>query len=580
MGATVAPIILASDATRLSQFGGDKTAWPVYLTLGNVAKAIRRQPNRRATLLLGYLPTSKLECFTENQRKEEKHHLFHYAMSRLLAPLVTPGREGARVMCADGQIRHVFPILAAYIADFPEQCLVACCKESRCPKCLVQHDRRGEPLDEPGINSRPRMQKDILQTLHRHMAGLSNTLKEDGIRDDVYAPFWADLPHVDIFSCLTPDILHQLHKGVFKEHLVEWCINLAGAEELDARFQTMTSHAGLRHFKKGISVLTQWTGTEAKHLQKVFLGVLSGTVHSDVIKAVRAILDFIYYAHFSSHSTKTLAYMEVALQEFHKHKEIFVKLEQRTHYNIPKVHAMQHYISAIHTRGTADGYNTELPEQLHINLAKEGYRASNRRDYIEQMVRWLRRQESVNTFTAYLEWAMPEGYAADLDSASVDQDKDLDCDEMAPTDLPEVPGEEGQTEQTTQSANISWGGLTMHTLAKHVPLPMTTVYTLQEKYGAHDFLPCLRVFIQQHIPNCDVLPSNIDHFDVYKRVKLSYTSLQSFGDPPEEDTIRATPVMPSRRAGRQPTPAHFDTALVDVFGEAEPMGMKGILIAG
>jgi hypothetical protein len=77
--------------------------------------------------------------------------------------------------------------------------------------------------------------------------------------------------------------------------------------------------------------------------------VLSGTVHSDVIKAVRAILDFIYYTHFSSHSTKTLAYMEVDLQEFHKYTNIFVKLEQQTHYDIPKVHAMQHYISAIHS---------------------------------------------------------------------------------------------------------------------------------------------------------------------------------------------------------------------------------------
>jgi hypothetical protein len=39
-GAVIAPVILASDKTSLSQFGGDKQAWPVYLIIGNISKAI------------------------------------------------------------------------------------------------------------------------------------------------------------------------------------------------------------------------------------------------------------------------------------------------------------------------------------------------------------------------------------------------------------------------------------------------------------------------------------------------------------------------------------------------------------
>jgi hypothetical protein len=30
-GATIAPVILASDKTQLSRFKGDKSAWPVYV---------------------------------------------------------------------------------------------------------------------------------------------------------------------------------------------------------------------------------------------------------------------------------------------------------------------------------------------------------------------------------------------------------------------------------------------------------------------------------------------------------------------------------------------------------------------
>jgi len=45
--------------------------------------------------------------------------------------------------------------------------------------------------------------------------------------------------------------------------------------------------------------------------------------------------------------------------------------------------------------GSADGYNTESPECLHINFAKEAYQTSNERDYIEQMAVWLRRREAM-----------------------------------------------------------------------------------------------------------------------------------------------------------------------------------------
>jgi hypothetical protein len=34
----MAPIIMASDKTQLTNFGGNKTAWSVYLTISNIAK--------------------------------------------------------------------------------------------------------------------------------------------------------------------------------------------------------------------------------------------------------------------------------------------------------------------------------------------------------------------------------------------------------------------------------------------------------------------------------------------------------------------------------------------------------------
>lgn len=66
--------------------------------------------------------------------------------------------------------------------------------------------------------------------------------------------------------------------------------------------------------------------------------------------------------------------------------------------------ALQHYLRLIKSLGTADGYNTKAPEHLHIDYAKDAYRASNKRDYVIQMVRWLCQQEAVDFFSEYLIW--------------------------------------------------------------------------------------------------------------------------------------------------------------------------------
>ena len=54
------------------------------------------------------------------------------------------GKHGMEVVFGDGYVRCVYPILACYVADYPEQCLVTCAKYDTCPKCLVSEDKLGE----------------------------------------------------------------------------------------------------------------------------------------------------------------------------------------------------------------------------------------------------------------------------------------------------------------------------------------------------------------------------------------------------------------------------------------------------
>ncbi|RDX46169.1 hypothetical protein OH76DRAFT_1356587 [Lentinus brumalis] len=548
-GSTVAPIILASDKTQLSRFSGDKQAWPVYLSIGNISKEIRRQPSKRATVLVGYIPVTKLECFAKGPRRSlESYRLFHECMRTLLEPLIEAANNGVEMVCADGCVRRVHPILAAYVADHPEQCLISGCQENFCPKCAVHSSNLGEP-----VHSVMKEQSLVWEIVGEQVRGdKPKEFKDLGLR--LIDPFWRDLPHCDIFSCFTPDLLHQLHKGVFKDHTVSWtteCID-GGADELDRRFKAMPSHPALRHFKKGITLVTQWTGTEYKEMEKVFVGAITGTADADTMRAVRAVLDFIYYAHFRSHTDESLSYLEEAWATFHQHKTVFMRHGVREHFNIPKIHSALHYALSIRKLGTTDGYDTEHSERLHIDYAKLGYAASNKRAYIKQMTVWLNRQEAIHRFQAYLDWVEPVMARSLCDTEEEEEEEDgMDVD-----------GLEGAHD------------VPRYVVAKTPGLPGTSVHQLVHDFGCTDFVRTLETFLRQasrarQLPVAAQVIHDRTRFAVYRRMAVYLPALRQVARTPLKDTIRAVPAQ-SARPLRPAAPARFDTVLAREFpGETD-----------
>ena len=133
---------------QLTQFG-HKTAYPFYVTIGNIPKHIRRQPSCRSQRLLAYLPTSKLQHVTNAaSRWHCLGNIFHACVQHILAPLETLGLQGIVMRSSDGVLRRVHLIVAVYIAEYPEQLLIAGVKNGECPKCMIHHNALGA-IDDP-----------------------------------------------------------------------------------------------------------------------------------------------------------------------------------------------------------------------------------------------------------------------------------------------------------------------------------------------------------------------------------------------------------------------------------------------
>lgn len=153
---------------------------------------------------------------------------------------------------------------------------------------------------------------------------------------------------------------------------------------------------------------------------RILLGLIvnlqlpNGASSARVLKAVRGLLDFLYLAQLPSQTTDTIARLEHSLVLFHENKEVFMDLGVRDHFNVPKIHSLIHYSLSIRLFGTADNYNTEQTERLHIDFTKDAYRATNRKNEYYQMTTWLERSEKIHRHAAFVEWRQKQNLSASI----------------------------------------------------------------------------------------------------------------------------------------------------------------------
>ncbi|KAF8469365.1 hypothetical protein DFH94DRAFT_795797 [Russula ochroleuca] len=336
------PLILGSDKTTISVATGHNEYYPLYLSIGNVQNHVQRA-HQNAVSLLGFLAIPKAD-------KEYDDTLDKPCITR----------------CGDGHLQRVIYGLGPYIADYPEQVLLACVVSGWCPKCTARPTNLDD--DPTAILRSHEHTNMVLKTFEDE---LSTPWQGYGIISDVRA-FTSFFLRANIHHLLSPDLLHQVIKGTFKDHLVDWVGEYLETvhgktrakeilADIDLRHVVFPLFPGLCRFPEGCS-FKQWTGDDSKALMKVYLPAIAGHVPARMVRAISAFLEFCYLT---------------AIARFQQEHTIFIETEVRIDFSLPRQHSLFHYHSLIQQFGAPNGLCSSITESRHITAVKQPWHCSN-----------------------------------------------------------------------------------------------------------------------------------------------------------------------------------------------------------
>ncbi|KAJ7884272.1 hypothetical protein B0H13DRAFT_2537445 [Mycena leptocephala] len=405
-GATFVPVVAGSDKTTVSVATGHQEYHPVYVSPGVLTGPARRA-HGNGVLPAAFLPIPKTSKKHRTKPAYQKfvRQLYHACLARVFQPLKAAMTTPEIVQFPDRHFRRVIYGLGPYIADYPEQVWLTAIVQNWCPKC----DAPPDDLDREGARLRSQTKTEFLVT--QFDPGI---LWDDfGIRSDVM-PFTSHFPRADIHELLACDLLHQVIKGTFKDHLVSWVNEYLHIEhgekkaleiiqDIDRRISAVPEFPGLRRFPDGRD-FNQWTGDDSKALMKIYLGAVAGYLPSDMVKALAAFMDICYLLRRNSIAADDLTTINDALARFHHYRDIFIRTGVRVDISLPRQHSLVHYPRFIRLFGSPNGLCSSITESKHIKAVKEPWRRSSRFNALPQMLSTISRLDkmaaSVVSYTA------------------------------------------------------------------------------------------------------------------------------------------------------------------------------------
>ncbi|KAK7685478.1 hypothetical protein QCA50_011342 [Cerrena zonata] len=578
-GSMLCPVILGADKTTVSVATGNNEFHPVYISCGNIHNTMRRA-HRDAVVPIAFLaiPKTCREHDDTDEFRLFRKQLYHASLAHILEPLRDAMTTPKLMRCPDRHLRRVVFEVGPFIADYPEQVMLAGIVQGWCPKCLARADH----LEDP----RPRRSRELDEILHDtyNPAILWHTW---GVVADV-VPFTENFPRADIHELLTPDLLHQMIKGTFKDHLVSWIeeyVSLTNTpseakrimDVIDRRIAVVPSFPGLRRFPEGRN-FKQWTGNDSKALMKVFIPAITGHVPDDMVKCISAFMDFCYIARCSSHDSDSLHSMETSLSTFHQYRTIFeVEGVRPDGFSLPRQHALAHYVRSIRLFGSPNGLCSSITESKHITAVKEPWRRSSKNNALCQILVTNTRMSKLAAirvrFGAQGMLKHDVLTAARIAAGLEDPPEE---DDMGTSNAETSHDDEDDSQACAEARAESYVSLGMR------PAYTCTAEDLSQELGIQDLPEHLRRFIwDQSYPDPYLTSEDIPHDSLPRlqtRLSVFHSASAVFYAPSElsgpggmhREIIRSTPCW---RNG----PPRYDTVLVQNNPEFDDM--RGMLIA-
>ncbi|KAN0103962.1 hypothetical protein V8E52_011458 [Russula decolorans] len=587
-GAMIVPIILGSDKTTVSVATGNNEYWSAYLSIGNIHNKVRRA-HRNGLVLLGFLPIPKSHkrYADDGKFRRFRRQIFHIALARILTLLKESMTTLEVNMCPDGQYRRAIYSFGPYIGDYPEQVLLASVVQFWCLKCLTPKDN----LDRPDQSYRCREHTNVLIESW-------STLKlwdEYGVVDNVKS-FTTHFPRADIYEMITPDLLHQVIKGAFKDHIVtwvqQWLIQAHGdawakkiIEDIDYRIAIIAPFSGLRRFPQGRG-FKQWTGDDSKALMKVYLPTIEGHVPTKMVRAVRDLIEFSYLVRRDVHDTQTVEAINTALKSFHINREIFRTSGVIDHFNYPHQHSLKHYVAMIRAYSSPNGLCSSMTENKHIKAVKQPWRWSNRYNAMKQMLLTNQRLDKLSASrTHFTSNGMLEGTC--LSKALVerpepdDDTEDIDADAILELNRAARVAKEDKDDE--DNYDVNGPRVIADVILAKTLVAQETPATIATRIQCPDFPFLIRCFLYGQLaghedPTDNIPQSSLPIINPATKFSVYHSAIATFFAPSDlsgiggmrSERIRA---LPSWRNG----PSRYDTVLVSTDRQLE--GMIGLDVA-
>jgi len=523
-------------------------------------------------ILIAYIPIpvfkEKPELHTALQQR-----LFHQCLKIVLESLKTTGKEGETFRDSYGDQRICYPRIAAYLADYPEQILINCAAAYNSPVTTAKFHGLGDAKPHARRTKNWIMSRiaDACRVANpEDIAMYLEASKTFGL-NAVDQPFWEDFEGYEPDLVICPDILHGLFR-FWRDHILKWIQNLVGNKELDLRVKALQPITGIRHFKHGISHLSQWTGREDRELQRIILAVIAGvpTINERAMRSLRAFHDFLYLAQYRSHSTTTLRYLDQALATFHSTKSVFISNGARRgkkktrvipHFNIPKMAGLHMYSYHIPRMGTSIQFSTEITETCHQTMTKAPYKATNCREFFVQMCEYLIRQDTLS-LTADLGW----WYFTRSGPPPMQRTPDYSLFIRKMIELTKKEERLEMRNKTRAKNNYMW--LTVKADRTGVSLD-----TISKEYQLRGFSVAFVTFLRQE--TVEPVPRHTGfNVDVWYRFRIQRTLIQDEEELADPQTIQAVPhVVHKKRHGLH------NCVLIKVDEDAEDVGIQGNLLS-